>query len=156
MDAQHHLQRNRRTTSFTGRLVIHGRNQGQKRLLGNRDLHLIQEALATRPLFGVDLLAVREAQLEGGGHPFQSQFWIWIDFSEFFRCFLIVILWTLNSMVKTDFSSSKSKMPLNIYTETVAESVRNKNRIRPTPDRQEECESFTPLWLGAVLQAIVQ
>jgi hypothetical protein len=65
--------------------VIDGLNQGQKGLPRNRDLHLIQEALATRPLFAVDLLIVREAQLEGGGHPFQSQSWIWIDFSGFFR-----------------------------------------------------------------------
>jgi DNA-binding CsgD family transcriptional regulator len=36
----------------------------------------------------VDLLVVREAQLEGGGHPFQSQSWIWMDFSGFFRCSL--------------------------------------------------------------------
>ena len=36
-------------------------NQGQKRFPGNRDLHLIQEALATRLLFGIDLLIVQEA-----------------------------------------------------------------------------------------------
>ena len=45
--------------------MINGFNQGQKRLPGNRDLHLIQEVLATRPLFGVDLFVVREAKLEG-------------------------------------------------------------------------------------------
>ena len=50
---------------FCWRLVINGFNQGQKRLPGNRDLHLIQEVLATRPLFGVDLFVVREAKLEG-------------------------------------------------------------------------------------------
>jgi hypothetical protein len=61
---------------------------GQECFPGNRGLHLIQEALPTRPLFGVDQLVVREAQLEGGGHPFQSQSWIWIDFSGFFRCSL--------------------------------------------------------------------
>jgi len=65
MDPQHHLQRNRRTASFAGGLVTHGLNQGQKCFPGNRGLQLIQEALATRPLFGVDLLVVREAQLEG-------------------------------------------------------------------------------------------
>ena len=65
--------------------MIHGHNQSQKRFPGNRGLHLIQEALATRPLFGVDLLVVREAQLERVGHPFQSQSWIWTDFSGFFR-----------------------------------------------------------------------
>jgi hypothetical protein len=57
----------------------------QKRFLGNRGLHLIQEALATRPLLGEELLVVRDAQLEGVGHPFQSQPWIWSDFSWFFR-----------------------------------------------------------------------
>lgn len=40
-------------------------NQGQKYFPGNRDLHLIQEALATRSFLGVDLLVVGEAQLEG-------------------------------------------------------------------------------------------
>ena len=85
MDPQHHVQRNRRTASFAGRLVIHGLDQGQKRFPGNRDLHLVQEALTTRPLFGEDLLVVRKAQLEGVSHPFQSQSWIWIDFSGFFR-----------------------------------------------------------------------
>jgi hypothetical protein len=65
--------------------VINGLNQGQKRFPRNRSLHLIQEALATRPLFAIDLLVVGEAQLEGGGYPFQSQFWTWIDFSGFIR-----------------------------------------------------------------------
>ena len=65
MDPQHHLQRNRRTASFTGGLVICRLNQGQKYFPGNRDLHLIQEALATRSFLGVDLLVVGEAQLEG-------------------------------------------------------------------------------------------
>jgi GT2 family glycosyltransferase len=65
--------------------VIDGFNQGQERLPGNRDLHLFQEALATRLLFGVDLLVVREAQLERGSHPVQSQFENWTDFSGFFR-----------------------------------------------------------------------
>jgi hypothetical protein len=36
-------------------------------LPGNRGLHLIQAALATRPIFGVDLLVVRKALLERGG-----------------------------------------------------------------------------------------
>ena len=49
--------------------MIHGLNQGQKLLLRNPDLHLIQEALATRHHFGLDLLLVREAQLNGGSHP---------------------------------------------------------------------------------------
>ena len=89
MDPPHHLQRNRLTASFPGRLVIDGLDQGQKRFPENRGLHLIQEALATRPLFGKDLLVVREAQLEGGGHPFQSQSWIRTDFSGFFRCSLV-------------------------------------------------------------------
>jgi hypothetical protein len=100
-DPQHHLQRNRRTISFAGRLVIEGLNQGQKRLPSNRDLHLIQEALATRPLFSVDLLVVREAQLEGGCHPFQSQSWIWIDFSGFFRG-------SLKTMVSTTTATKKA------------------------------------------------
>lgn len=37
-------------------------------LPGNRGLHLIQTALATRPIFGVDLFVVRKAQLERVGH----------------------------------------------------------------------------------------
>ncbi len=45
--------------------MIQGLDQGQKRFPGNRDLHLVQEALTTRPLFGEDLLVVRKAQLEG-------------------------------------------------------------------------------------------
>ena len=67
------------------RLVILGLNQGQKRLPVNRDLHLIQEALATRLLFGVDLLEDREAQLKGDSHPFQSWFENWSAFGGFFR-----------------------------------------------------------------------
>jgi len=64
MDPQHHVQRNWQTASFDGRLVIHGLDQGQKRFPGNRDLHLVQEALTTRPTFSEDLLVVRKAQLE--------------------------------------------------------------------------------------------
>ena len=45
--------------------MIQGLDQGQKRFPGNRHLHLVQEALTTRPLFGEDLLVVRKAQLEG-------------------------------------------------------------------------------------------
>ena len=56
-----------------GRLVIHVLDQGQKCFPVNRDLHLVQEALTTRPLFGEELLVVRKAQLEGVSHPFQSQ-----------------------------------------------------------------------------------
>ena len=37
-------------------------------------LHFIQEALATKLLFGEDLLLVCEAQLERDCHPIQSQF----------------------------------------------------------------------------------
>jgi hypothetical protein len=47
--------------------------------------------MATRLLFGVDLLFVREAQLERDSHPVQSQFENWNDFSGFFRCYLSVI-----------------------------------------------------------------
>jgi hypothetical protein len=83
VDPQHHLQRNRRTTSFAGRLVINGFNQGQKSLPGNRDLHLFQEALAMRLLFGVDLLVVREAELKRDSHLIQSQFENWADFAGF-------------------------------------------------------------------------
>jgi hypothetical protein len=46
-------------------------NQARSRpgmLPGNRGLHLIQTALATRPIFGVDLFVVRKAQLERVGH----------------------------------------------------------------------------------------
>ena len=46
-----------------------GLNQGQKRLLGNRDLHLIKQALATRPLFGVELLIESPLYLERTSHP---------------------------------------------------------------------------------------
>jgi hypothetical protein len=52
--------------------VISGFNQGQKRLPGNRDHHFFQEALATRLLFFLDLLVVREAQLERDSHLVQS------------------------------------------------------------------------------------
>ena len=76
MDPQHHVQRNRRTASFAGRLVIHGLDQGEKRFPGNRELHLVQEALTTRPLFGEELLVVRKAQVEGAairsGHSLGS------------------------------------------------------------------------------------
>jgi hypothetical protein len=65
--------------------MINGLNQGEKRLPGNRDLHLFQESLATRLLFGVDLLVVREAQLERDSHPVQSQFENWTDFNALFR-----------------------------------------------------------------------
>ena len=54
------------TTFFARQLVIHGLHHRQKRLPRNRDLHLIEEALVTNPLFGVYLLVVYEAQLEGG------------------------------------------------------------------------------------------
>lgn len=66
---------NQRKTSSSVRLVIHRLDQGQKGFSGNCDLHLIEELLATRPLSGVGLLLVREAQLEGSRHPFQSQSW---------------------------------------------------------------------------------
>lgn len=42
-------------------IVIKGFNLGQKSLPGNSDLHLFQAALATRLIFGVDLLVVRKA-----------------------------------------------------------------------------------------------
>jgi hypothetical protein len=69
--------------------VIHGLDQGQKHFPGDRDLHFVQEALATCPFFGVDLLFVREAQLERDSHPVQFQFENWSDFSWFFRGSLI-------------------------------------------------------------------
>lgn len=56
--------------------MIHGHDQGQECLSENRGLHLIQVALASRSLFGVDLLVVRKVQLEGVGHPLQPQSWI--------------------------------------------------------------------------------
>jgi hypothetical protein len=85
VDPQHDLQRNRRETSLAGRLVIHGLDQGQKRFPGVRDIHLFQVALATSPIFGVDLLVVRKAQLKGVGHPFQSPTWILIDYNLVFQ-----------------------------------------------------------------------
>ena len=69
--------------------MIDGFNQDQKSLSGNCDLHLFQEALATRLLFGVDLLVVREAQLERDSHLVQSQFENWTDFGGFFRGSLV-------------------------------------------------------------------
>lgn len=42
-------------------IVIKGFNLGQKSLPGNSDLYLFQAALASRLLFGVDLLVVRKA-----------------------------------------------------------------------------------------------
>jgi hypothetical protein len=45
--------------------VIHGLDQGQISFPVNCDLHHIQEALATRSLFGVDLLVVRKATWRG-------------------------------------------------------------------------------------------
>ena len=60
VDPKYHFQRDRWTTSFAGRLV-----KGQKHLPGNRGLYLIQKGLATHPLFGVDLLVVREAHWRG-------------------------------------------------------------------------------------------
>ena len=52
---------------------------------GNRDLHLVEEAMTTRPIPSKDLLVVRKAQLKGISYLFQSRTWIWIDFSRFFR-----------------------------------------------------------------------
>ena len=73
--------------------MIHELDQGQKHFPGNPDIHLIQEALATRRHFAVDLFVVRNAQLEEIGHPFQSQSWIWIDFSRFSRGSLSCLLY---------------------------------------------------------------
>ena len=56
---------------------------------GNRDLHLIQEVLATRPLSGVDLFVVREAQVEGRAlrpNPSLDQPWARTGLSKFFGC----------------------------------------------------------------------
>ena len=50
---------------------------------GMGGLHFIQEALATRLLFGVDLLLVCAAQLKKQSHPVQSQFENLSDFSGF-------------------------------------------------------------------------
>jgi len=73
--------------------VIFGLNQGQERLPENHDPRalLIQEVLATRPLFGVDLLVVHEVQLEGDSHPSQFKTWFWTNFSVFSRGFLALI-----------------------------------------------------------------
>ena len=84
MDPQHHLQRNRRTNSSPGGLVIHGLDQGQKFFSEKHDLPLIQEALAIRPLFEVDLLEVRGPTWKGIGYMFESKTLTWASLSDFF------------------------------------------------------------------------